>query len=243
MSKTKISWSDRVWNLISGCTRCSLGCRRCYARSMTRRLRGMGQKKYAAGFDTVVIHDWCLEQPYAWPGSSTVFVCSMSDLFHEDVPEEFIRRVFKVMVETPQNTYLLLTKRAERLAEMAPRLPWPKNVFAGVTVEHARYAYRIPLLRQVPAALRFLSIEPMLGSMPDLDLEGIGLVILGGESGPGSKAMPEKWAIDVRDQCLKAGVLFHFKQWGGGKANGRLLESKVWDDMPIADFDEFDNCA
>ena len=234
-SNTEILWTERTWNTVSGCTKYSLGCQNCYAARHTRRLQKNPKiTKYRAGFDTVVCHPQALEEPLRWRKPSLVFVNSMSDLFHADVPFEFIDSVFDVMRGADHHFYQVLTKRAERMAEYAETREWPEHVWAGVTVEDRRYYQRIDSLKKVPAAVRFLSIEPMLGPMPSMDLSGIHWVIVGGESGPGARPMEAEWVIDVRDQCVVADVPFFFKQWGGvnKKKAGRALAGKTWDEMP-----------
>lgn len=234
-SKTPIEWTERTWNTVTGCSKYSMGCANCYAERHTRRLQcNPNVTKYQNGFDEVVCHSETLDEPMAWHRPSVVFVNSMSDTFHDRVPLTFLDSVFDVMRNTDQHVYQVLTKRAERMARYAATRQWPSNVWAGVTVEHPRYIQRIDVLRTVPAAVRFLSIEPMLGSMSDMDLDGIHWVIVGGESGPGARPMEREWVIDVRDQCLTAGVPFFFKQWGGKnkKRAGRKLEGRTWDEMP-----------
>jgi protein gp37 len=194
----------------------------------------MGQPNYRNGFE-VTLHEGMLERPLEWRRPQVIFVNSMSDLFHEGIPTQFIRRVFEVMCQANWHQFQVLTKRAERLARLAPELPWPGNVWMGVSVESARQLVRVDLLRRVPAAVRFLSLEPLLGPLPDLDLAGIGWVIVGGESGPGARPLEEEWVVDIREQCRVAGVPFFFKQWGGfpKKAAGRLLQGRTWDEMPL----------
>ena len=228
-----IEWTESTWNPVTGCTKVSPGCAHCYAERMARRLHAMGQPNYRNGF-RVTIHEHALELPVGWKKPQTIFVNSMSDLFHEDVPVAFIRRVFEVMERAHWHRFQVLTKRSQRLADLAPLLPWPENVWMGVTVENADYVGRIDDLRSVPAAVRFLSLEPLLGPMPDLDLTGIAWVIVGGESGPGARPLAEPWALDLRDQCRNAGVPFFFKQWGGvqKKKAGRFLDGRTWDEMP-----------
>jgi len=196
----------------------------------------MGQPNYANGFE-VTVHEHMLDAPLGWRRPQMVFVNSMSDLFHERVPLEFIERVSRVMVRASQHTFQVLTKRSERLAELAPDLDWPPNVWMGVSVENADYAWRIDHLRATAAQVRFLSLEPLLGPLPGLDLRGIDWVIVGGESGPGARPMREEWVLDIREQCLSAGVPFFFKQWGGvnKKKAGRELEGRTWDEMPAAE--------
>jgi len=194
----------------------------------------MGQPNYRHGFE-VTLQEHMLERPLAWKKPQVIFVNSMSDLFHEGIPAGFIRRVFDVMCQANWHQFQVLTKRAERLARLAPELPWPGNVWMGVSVESARQVVRVDLLRSVPAAVRFLSLEPLLGPLPDLDLAGIGWVIVGGESGPGARPLEEEWVLDIREQCRVARVPFFFKQWGGfpKKAAGRLLQGRTWDEMPL----------
>jgi protein gp37 len=245
---SKIEWTGRTWNPIAGCTVLSPGCSNCYAMRMAGRLALMGQEKYAGttrqsggravwtGQITLDVES--LEQPYEWKRPTTVFVNSMSDLFHDAVPLEYIQRTFEVMRATPQHTYQILTKRAERLSADAGELLWSDNVWMGVSVENGDYLSRIDALRTVPAKLRFLSLEPLLGPLPALDLTGIHWVIVGGESGPRARLMQPEWAADVRDQCSAAGVPFFFKQWGStlttkNKAKaGRLLDGRLHDAMP-----------
>ena len=230
---SQIEWTESTWNPVTGCTKISPGCAHCYAERMARRLKAMGQPNYRNGF-RVTVHEHALDLPLGWKRPQTVFVNSMSDLFHEDVPVDFIRRVFDVMRQADRHLFQVLTKRSARLAELAPLLPWPANVWMGVTVESRDYLHRIDDLRRVPAAVRFLSLEPLLGPLPGLDLADIDWVIVGGESGPGARAMVEAWALDLRDQCRRAGVAFFFKQWGGvnKKKAGRLLGGRTWDQMP-----------
>jgi protein gp37 len=218
---------------VTGCSKISAGCANCYAERMARRLQAMGQPNYARGFQ-VTTHEQMVDRPLAWTRPSTVFVNSMGDLFHEDVPAKFVARVFATMNAADRHTFQVLTKRSGRLLELAPGLPWPGNVWAGVSVESADYVHRIEDLRSVSAAVRFLSLEPLLGPLPGLDLTDIDWVIVGGESGPGARPIDPDWVREIRDQCLSAGVPFFFKQWGGTrkKAAGRLLDDRVWDEMP-----------
>lgn len=233
--KSSIEWTESTWNPVTGCTKISPGCVHCYAERMARRLRAMGQPNYAHGFE-VAVHEESLELPLRWKRPQSIFVNSMSDLFHDEVPFEFIRRIFAVMEEASWHRFQVLTKRSARLAELAPLLPWPDNVWMGVTVENADYAFRIDHLRTVAAAVRFLSLEPLLGPVPEVNLSGIDWVIVGGESGPGARAMEPAWARDVLGQCRRAGVPFFFKQWGGvnKKKAGRTLDGRVYDEMPAA---------
>ena len=231
--KSAIGWTEATWNPTTGCTKISLGCKNCYAERLALRLQAMGNPKYANGFQ-LTLHEDALELPLRWKKPRKIFVNSMSDLFHEEIPLDFIQRVFQTMQQAHWHIFQILTKRAERMAELAPQLPWPPNVWMGVTVEEQRYTHRIDLLRTVPAAVRFLSLEPLLGPLPNLNLNGIHWVIVGGESGPGARPMKPEWVTDIRDQCQAAGVAFFFKQWGGvhKKRAGRLLEGRTWDDIP-----------
>ena len=234
MSRSKIEWTESTWNPVTGCTKISSGCTNCYAEKMTKRLKAMGQINYQNGFN-VTCHENALEIPLRWKKSRLIFVNSMSDLFHEDVTDEFIQRVFAVMQKAKQHQFQVLTKRAVRLEQMSQSLPWPENIWIGVTVEDAHNVSRIDCLGKVEASVKFLSIEPLLGPIPNINLDRIDWVIVGGESGPGSREIREEWVLDIRDQCLKNQVPFFFKQWGGKnkKKNGRLLENKIWDEMPI----------
>jgi protein gp37 len=239
-----IEWTEATWNPVAGCSVLSPGCTNCYAMRMAERLELMGQPKYAGltrrsggrakWTGRVNVDAASLGHPRRWARGRRIFVNSMSDLFHDDVPASFVRAVFDVMVETPRHTYQLLTKRADRLAAMAADLPWPAHVWMGVSVETQDYVARIDHLRRVPAAVRFLSIEPLLGPVESLDLAGIHWVIVGGESGPQARAMQSDWVRPIRDACVTAGVAFHFKQWGGTnkKRAGRLLDGRVWDEFP-----------
>ena len=230
---SQIEWTESTWNPVTGCTKISEGCANCYAERMAKRLHAMGRANYTNGFN-VTMHPHVLAHPLKWKKPQMVFVNSMSDLFHDDVPLEFIQQIFDVMTRASRHTFQILTKRGERLAELAPLLPWPDNVWMGVTVESAACAGRIDDLRGVSASTRFLSLEPLLGPLPNLDLEGIDWVIVGGESGPGARPMAETWATDLRDQCLQARVPFFFKQWGGKnkKKAGRILDGQTWDQIP-----------
>ncbi|MGN2366640.1 DUF5131 family protein [Streptomyces luridiscabiei] len=241
--RSAIEWTEATWNPTTGCDRVSAGCDNCYALALAKRLKAMGAAKYqndgdprtsGPGFD-VTLHPDSLDVPYGWKAPRVVFVNSMSDLFHARVPLDFVRQVFKVMADTPQHTYQVLTKRARRLRQIAPKLDWPTNLWMGVSVESEAELPRIDDLRQVPAAVRFLSCEPLLGPLPDLDLGGIHWVIAGGESGPNHRMLDEAWVTQIRDTCQKADVAFFFKQWGGRtpKAGGRLLEGRTWDQMPL----------
>ena len=241
---TGIEWTEATWNPTTGCDRTSPGCERCYALTLAKRLKAMGQPKYQRDGDPrtsgpgfgLTLHPDALNLPASWASPRLVFVDSMSDLFHPSVPSPFIRQTFEVMAGTPRHTYQVLTKRSDRLAELAGELPWPPNVWMGVSVETDRYLFRVRHLVAVPAAVRFLSLEPLLGPLPSLELEGVHWVIVGGESGPKSRSMDPAWARDVKDRCVRAGVPFFFKQWGGRtpKSGGRLLDERTWDEMPAA---------
>ena len=246
-NRTGIEWTETTWNPTTGCDRVSPGCDNCYALTFAKRLQAMGQPKYQNDGDPrtsgpgfgLTLHPDTLEAPYRWRSPKLIFVNSMSDLFHPQVPLDFIRQVFDVMADTPRHTYQILTKRSQRLASLAPQLDWPDNVWMGVSVENARYAFRIDHLRTVSSAIRFISAEPLLGPLPDLDLSGIHWVIVGGESGPRSRPMQEPWARNLRDQCAAADIPFFFKQWGGptSKSRGRELNGTYYDAMPLFSHD------
>jgi protein gp37 len=229
---SKIEWTDVTWNPVTGCTKISAGCKHCYAERMAKRLQAMGQRKYKNGFE-VTTHPEELGKPGKWRKPRMVFVCSMGDLFHNDVPGSFIQSVFNVMLKYPNHRYQILTKRPDRLA-LVPSHWWAGDMFAGVTIEHPHEYWRINYLRRCHAHHKFLSLEPLLGPLPNLDLTDIHWVIVGGESGPGARPMHPDWVRDIRDQCVAQNVPFFFKQWGGvnKKQAGRLLDGKVWDQMP-----------
>lgn len=231
--KSAIEWTDATWNPVTGCTKVSPGCKHCYAERLAARLRAMGNPRYRNGFN-VTLHPDQIQLPLRWAQPRMIFVNSMSDLFHEAIPEDFIRRVFEVMSRAHWHTFQVLTKRALRLADLANRLSWPSNVWQGVSVESTRYTWRVAHLRQVPCAVRFLSVEPLLGPIPQLPLEGIDWVIVGGESGPKNRPVEAAWVRQIRDRCLEASVPFFFKQWGGRtpKSGGRLLDDRLWDQIP-----------
>ncbi|HXH23054.1 MAG TPA: phage Gp37/Gp68 family protein [Dehalococcoidia bacterium] len=239
---TKIEWTEATWNPVTGCTRVSPGCAHCYALTFAERFRGVPGHPYENGFD-LQLRPERLNQPLEWKKPKVIFVNSMSDLFHEEVPEDYIRQVFHVMKRADWHTFQVLTKRSKRLAELAPNLEWPSNVWMGVSVENQRWTSRIDDLRTVPAAVRFLSCEPLLGPL-ELDLRDIDWVIVGGESGHRARRMRPEWAISIRDQCAATGVPFFFKQWGafsadgirrGKRRAGRTLESRIWDGFPSVD--------
>jgi len=230
-----IEWTESTWNPLTGCTKISPGCKHCYAERMAKRLQAMGQPNYANGFK-LVMHEHVLEKPLEWKTPQVIFVNSMSDLFHEKVPYDFIQKTFEVMRRANWHQFQVLTKRAERLAELAPQIDWPDNVWMGVSVENQDYVSRIDCLRKTGSAVKFLSLEPLLGPITKLDLRKINWVIVGGESGPGARPVMQEWVTDIRDQCLSAHVPFFFKQWGGvqKKRAGRELEGRTWDEMPAA---------
>lgn len=241
--RSRIEWTEATWNPVTGCDRVSAGCDNCYALTLAKRLKAMGAEKYQQDGDprtsgpgfAVTTHVAALTQPRRWRKARTVFVNSMSDLFHAKVPAAFVRDVFDVMVDTPQHTYQLLTKRPLRAARMADQLPWPSNVWLGVSVEDMSVEHRVERLRRVPAAVRFLSCEPLLGPLDGLCLDGIDWVIAGGESGNDYRPMDMRWARGIRDASLQADVPFFFKQWGGRtpKTWGRALDGQTWDQMPF----------
>ena len=243
-SRSAIEWTEVTWNPVTGCDRISPGCEHCYALTLARRLKAMGVSKYQLDGDPrtsgpgfgVSLHREALDEPYGWRTPRVVFVNSMSDLFHAKVPLPFIQEVFDVIAHTPQHTYQVLTKRSLRLRRLADRLAWPSNLWMGVSVENEEVLSRVDHLRHVPAAVRFLSCEPLLGPLDQIDLAGIGWVIAGGESGPNYRPMDLDWARGLRDACQVAGVPFFFKQWGGRtpKALGRQLDGQFWDEMPVA---------
>lgn len=232
-ARSSIEWTESTWNPITGCTKISPGCKHCYAERMALRLQAMGQPNYTNGFE-LTMHEHMLELPLRWKKPQMIFVNSMSDLFHEEVPPAFIQKVFDVMRRASWHTFQILTKRSARLLELNPEIDWPANVWMGVSVETQNYTFRIDHLRQTDAETRFLSLEPLLEPLPNLDLRGIDWVIVGGESGPRARPIQKQWVINIRDQCLAAGVPFFFKQWGGfnRKRAGRLLEGRTWDAMP-----------
>lgn len=241
---TTIEWTEATWNPTTGCDRISPGCDHCYALTLAKRLKAMGSAKYQVDGDVrtsgpgfgVTMHEDSLQVPFRWKESRLVFVNSMSDLFHARVSANFVKRVFEVMEATPRHTYQVLTKRAIRLARLAPNLPWPKNVWVGVSVENASELGRLNYLRRVPASVRFVSAEPLLGPLGPVDFGGVDWVIVGGESGHGARPVDVRWVRDVRDRCVELDVPFFFKQWGGRtpKANGRVLDGRTWSEMPMS---------
>jgi len=232
-TNSAIEWTESTWNPLTGCTKISSGCKHCYAERMAVRLQAMGQPNYARGFE-LAMHENALGLPLKWKKPQTIFVNSMSDLFHQAVPVEFVLKVFDVMCRADWHCYQVLTKRSDRLLDLSPRLPWKPHIWMGVSVESLGYAFRIDHLRKTGAMVKFLSFEPLLGPLPGLNLEGIDWVIVGGESGPGARPMDPAWVFEIRDQCQTANVPFFFKQWGGTrkKKSGRELEGRTWDEMP-----------
>jgi protein gp37 len=243
-TNSPIEWTEATWNPIVGCTVLSPGCTNCYAMRLAARLEAMGQPKYAGVTrksggrskwnGRINLDRASLDIPKSWTRGRMIFVNSMSDLFHDDVPLAFIKEVFATMVATSQHTYQVLTKRAERLEKLSSHLPWPQHIWLGVSVENSDYTYRIDHLRRTGASTKFLSLEPLLGPLDTLNLRGIDWAIAGGESGPKARPMPIEWVRSIRDQCIAAGVAFHFKQWGGvnKKRTGRDLDGRTWDQLP-----------
>jgi protein gp37 len=233
MAKSSIEWTEMTWNPTTGCSKISQGCKFCYAEVMSKRLHAMRIEKYKNNFE-ISIHPNELRTPYTWKKPKVVFVNSMSDLFHEDVPLSFIREVFKVMKDNPQHVFQVLTKRADRLLEIDKELNWTHNIWMGVSVEDEKVKHRIDLLSQTSARTKFLSLEPLIGELPNMNLKNIDWVIVGGESGRTPRPMLSKWVLDIQSQCEKQDVSFFFKQWGGKnkKKSGRLLNGKTYDEMP-----------
>ncbi len=232
-SKSSIEWTESTWNPVTGCSKISPGCENCYAERMAKRLQAMGQVNYRNGFE-LACHEHVLELPLKWRKPQTIFVNSMSDLFHREVSKTFIKKVFDVMNKASIHTFQILTKRADRLAELCDELTWGKNIWMGVSIENDKYKDRIDCLKYTEANVKFVSFEPLIGSIGKVNLKNIDWVIVGGESGPGARYMDPEWVTDLRDQCLKQKVPFFFKQWGGinKKKTGRKLEGKYWDQMP-----------
>jgi len=230
---SSIEWTEATWNPVTGCSKVSQGCKHCYAERMAKRLTAMGSPRYTNGFNVTLQPD-LIEAPYKWSKPRKVFVNSMSDLFHEEVPLDFIKKVFNTMNNTPQHTYQILTKRSSRLSELAHELHWSPNIWMGVSVENSTVFNRINDLRNVPANVRFLSCEPLLGPLTNMNLQGIHWVIVGGESGPKARPMEEEWAWEIKEQCKAEGVAFFFKQWGGVQKhkNGRLLKNELYEEYP-----------
>ncbi|ODA40138.1 phage Gp37/Gp68 family protein [Desulfosporosinus sp. BG] len=230
---TSIEWTEASWNPATGCTKVSAGCKNCYACTMAKRLLAMQNPRYANGFN-VTLHSDLLDLPLKWKKPRKIFVNSMSDLFHESIPTEFIEKVFFTMQQASWHTFQILTKRAERLAELSPSLKWPSNVWQGVTVENDDVTNRIDFLRETGAKIKFLSCEPLIGPLDNIDLTNIDWVIVGGESGPKARPVKEEWIKSIRDQCQTSNTAFFFKQWGGVQKykTGRLLEGRLWDEYP-----------
>ncbi|MFC1553437.1 DUF5131 family protein [candidate division KSB1 bacterium] len=230
---SNIEWTESTWNPVTGCSKISPGCKHCYAERMAKRLKAMGQQNYKNGFN-VNLHEHVLDYPLNWKKPQTIFVNSMSDLFHEKVPVSFIKKVFNTMNTTSWHIFQVLTKRSDRLCELNNELEWANNIWMGVSIESDQYKYRIDFLRETNAKIKFLSLEPLIGPVNKLNFENIDWVIAGGESGSKSRPIEEEWVKDIRDQCIESDVPFFFKQWGGynKKKNGRLLEGKLWNEMP-----------
>lgn len=233
MSETKIEWTDMTWNPTTGCSKVSEGCKNCYAERMSKRLKAMGNPRYSRGFEPQEHYD-ALSIPYKWKKPKRVFVNSMSDLFHDKISDEFIAQVFDVMNKTPLHTYQILTKRPQRAIQMADRLNWSDNIWMGTSVENSRVVGRIDELKEIPARIRFLSCEPLIGALEAMNLQDIHWVIVGGESGPGARPMNADWVRSILNQCQAAEVPFFFKQWGGAMKhkNGRLLDGREWNEFP-----------
>jgi protein gp37 len=231
--KSPIEWTESTWNPVTGCTKISDGCKNCYAEKLAIRLRAMGQANYRNGF-ALTLQPQAAELPLKWKKPQTIFVNSMSDLFHTDIPLDYIKRVFDVMAEADWHYFQILTKRSDRLKQVSSEINWQPHIWQGVSVENSKVIHRIDDLRESGAHVKFLSIEPLLGSLPNLDLSGIDWVIVGGESGPRARAMEESWVLEIKAQCESAGVPFFFKQWGGIRKHktGRTLLGRTWDEMP-----------
>ncbi|MBU2630386.1 MAG: phage Gp37/Gp68 family protein [Proteobacteria bacterium] len=233
-TKSKIEWTELTWNPVTGCTKVSPGCKNCYAEKMAKRLKAMGSPNYKNGFN-LTCHEHLLKQPISWKKSQMVFVNSMSDLFHESVPDAFIIRVFETMNYSNNHCFQILTKRSDRLQKISSLLKWSKNIWMGVSVENAEYLHRIDDLIETNAFVKFISFEPLLGPIPSVDLSGVDWAIVGGESGPKARPMEKSWVLDIKNECEKARIPFFFKQWGGinKKKTGRILDGKTWDEMPF----------
>lgn len=233
-TNSHIEWTDATWNPVTGCTKVSPGCKHCYAERLAHRLQLMGQANYRNGFK-LTLQPQMLDLPLRWKTAKRVFVNSMSDLFHKDVPTDYIKRVFDAMNRAPWHQFQVLTKRSERVLELSSELEWSPQIWMGVSVETEKYKHRIDDLRKTGAHVKFLSLEPLLSSLGKLNLRGIDWAIVGGESGPGARHLNSEWVTEIRDQCVKAGVAFFFKQWGGVQKSktGRTLEGRTWDEMPV----------
>jgi len=232
-NRSAIEWTESTWNPLTGCTKVSPGCKNCYAERMALRLKAMNSPNYVNGFK-LTMHPHVLKYPLTWKKPSIIFVNSMSDLFHADVPVSFIQEVFEVMHEASWHTFQVLTKRSSRLARLSSQIDWPSNVWMGVSIENDDYVFRSDDLRTTGAVIKFLSLEPLLGPLPNINLTGIDWVIVGGESGPRARPIKKDWVIDIRDQCSASSTPFFFKQWGGvnKKKAGRKLQGRTWDEMP-----------
>ena len=233
MKNSKIEWTESTWNPLTGCTKISPGCEHCYAERMAKRLQSMGVKSYINGFK-LTVHENLLSIPLSWKKPRIVFVNSMSDLFHKDVPDDFILKVFSIMRKCSHHTFQILTKRSSRLAYFANKIDWPSNVWMGISIENEDYTYRIDNLLHSSANVKFVSFEPLLGPITNLQLNGIDWVIVGGESGPHARPMAEEWVLDIKNKCVKQDIRFFFKQWGGVHKHktGRQLNGEFWDEMP-----------
>jgi protein gp37 len=233
---SKIEWTQSSWNPVTGCSKVSLGCRNCYAERLAKRLQRMGQPRYKNGFE-VTLHEDLLDIPLRWKKPRIIFVNSMSDIFHGDVPDSYIKKIFKTMNEASWHTFQILTKRSKRMVSLADKLNWSSNIWMGVTVENSRHIDRIYDLQVIPSAVKFLSLEPLLGAIPEFPSAGIDWVIVGGESGPGARIMEKSWPVEIRNYCVTNKIPFFFKQWGGVRKhqNGRLLEGKLWSEYPEKD--------
>jgi len=234
MSKSNIEWTESTWNPVTGCNKVSAGCKNCYAEVMARRLKAMGQSNYKNGFE-LTLQPQMLQKPLHWKKPQVIFVNSMSDLFHKQVSHKYIQKVFRVMNKAHWHHFQILTKRSERLVELDKYLHWTNNIWMGVSVENLDVIERISHLSQTNAFIKFLSLEPLLGPLPELNLDSIDWVIVGGESGRKARPIKKEWVVDIRDQCQCEGVPFFFKQWGGinKKKNGRILEGETWDELPV----------
>lgn len=232
-TKSKIEWTDITWNPATGCNKISPGCMNCYAETMSHRLQAMGVKRYENSFE-VTLHEDIISLPHNWKSPKTVFVNSMSDLFHEKIPFVFIKKIFQTIVESPKHTFQILTKRSSRLAEIANNLPWPENLWIGVSIENSEYCYRAENLRKTPSSNLFISFEPLIGPIHNMNYDRIAWVIAGGESGPRARTIEQAWVIDIRNDCIRNTIPFFFKQWGGKnkKKTGRELEGRCWDQLP-----------
>jgi protein gp37 len=233
-TNSHIEWTDCTWNPVTGCTKISPGCKHCYAERLAKRLKAMGQANYRNAFK-LTLQPQMLELPLHWKSPKRIFVNSMSDLFHKDVPLDYIKKVFEIMGRAHWHQFQILTKRSERVLQLSNQLNWAPQIWMGVSVESEKFSYRIDDLRKTAAHVKFLSLEPLLGPLGKLSLRGIDWAIVGGESGPGARPLESAWVTEIRDQCLRADVPFFFKQWGGVQKNktGRTLEGRTWDQMPL----------